>query len=251
MDLRREYATKIVSRRTKRFLDFKKNMLALALLTLAGFLGVGSVIFNSIVLVMFSIGFAVWATLLLLLMTQKVVAVSYVGPILVESTVLSDSLLSQFGYSTQAVIRPPISSGNNPILQIFEKGKNSKSISISPIGLDFVFRLEKKSPIELFSLEFADLPEFLSKMVVDGFELAGGFEMLVRDDLIYVKVQDFIFQDSCKQIRTTRPSSCERLLCPFCSSLACIISKVTHKSVSFDKMSFESIDRLEICFRTH
>jgi hypothetical protein len=245
----RNHRTEIDHWKTKGFFGYRKNILALAFFVSASFLGVASVFLNSVPLIFAALGLAIWGAMLLLLTTQKVVKVNLADLHLANLTIALDSLLSLFGYDVKAIIHPPMTMGDNPSLQIFEKAC-AKKISLTPLGLDFVLQIEKKSTVDLFSLEFDILSEFLSKMFTDEFELANGFAMSRNDDLIHVKMTDFIFQDLCRQIGNISPSGCKRLLCPFCSSLACIISKATHKSVGFDKQVLNS-KTIEIFFSTH
>lgn len=242
---------KMVHWKAKSFLNYKKNILALVLFTLAGFLGIVSVVLNSVTSVMAALGLTIWGIMLLLLTTQKVVRANLVDLFFADSTIALDSLLSRFGYDTQATIYPPVSTGDNPSLQISRSVENKKKMSFTPLGLDLVFQIEKKSPIDLFSLEFDVLTEFLSKMFLDELEIATGFAMSRQENLISVRMIDFVFHDLCRQIEVSSPSSCKRLLCPVCSSLACVISKATHKSVSLNKMSFDDPHTIEICFEMH
>lgn len=248
---RKYTSAKISMPSEKGFFNYKKNTIALILFISAGFLGIVSTSLNSVSLVLAALGLAIWGTILLLATTQKVVKVNLASLHMANSTIAFDSLLSRFGYDDNAIIDPPMTIGDNPSLQIFKKGEKMEKTSFTPLGLDLAFLIEKKSPVDLFSLEFDVLTEFLSKMFTEEFELANGFSMSRKDDLIHVRMTDFIFQDLCRQIEKSSPSSCKRLLCPICGSLACIISKATHKSVSFDTKSFNSPNAIEICFRTH
>lgn len=241
---------KAVPWKAKRFFNYKKNIIVIILFASAGSLGIASTILDSVALVLAVLGLTIWGTILLLATTQKVVKVNLASLHMANSTFTCDSLLSRFGYSDYAIIDPPKTIGDNPSLQISRKGEKMEKTFFTPLGLDLAFLIEKKSPVDLFSLEFDVLSEFLSKMLTEEFELASGFSMSRKNDQIHVRMADFIFQDLCRQIEKSSPTSCRRLLCPICSSLACIISKATHSSISLEAESFISPNVIEICFRT-
>jgi len=236
--------------KTPRFFSYKKNCLTIALFATAGLLGIASIVLKADVLIFASLGAVIWGTIIFLATVQKVVKVDLASMHLVNSTLAFDALLSRFGYDGTAVIVPPKTIGDNPALQISHKTMKGDKTSFTPLGLDLAFFMEKKSPVDLFLLEFDTLTEFLSKMFTDELELASGFVMWRNGDLIQVRMTDFIFQDMCKQIESSSESSCKRLLCPICSSIACLISKATRKSISLDRMSFNP-NTIEICFRIH
>jgi hypothetical protein len=229
----------------------KKGLLALALFALAGLLGVTSQILNSSVLILAALGIAIWGTMLLLLTMQKVVTVDLANLFIADTTIALNSLLSRLDYDARAVIEPPTTAGSNPSLRLFSKVEERKTALFTPLGLDFVFQIEKRSPVALFSMEFDVLSEFLLTMFTDEFRIASGFAMRKEDDLVSVRMTDFVFQDLYEQMEKTSLSSCQRLLVPISSSLACIISKVTHKSVSYDKTVFVNSNTIEVCFRIH
>ena len=237
----------------KGFSKHKKNLIALVMFISAGFIGIASTILNSISLVLAALGLAIWGIMLLLATTRKVVEVDVANIHMAGLMTMCDSLLSRFGYDNFAIIDPPATIGDNPSLQISgsTRARMVETTSFTPLGLDLAFLIEKKSPVDLFSVEFDVLTEFLSKMLTEEFELASGFSMSRKDDLIHVRMTDFIFQDLCRQLDSSNPSSCRRLLCPICGSLACIISRATHKSVSLDTESFSSPNTIEIYFRTY
>lgn len=229
----------------------KKGLLALAAFALAGFLGVASQILNSIVLILAALGIAIWVTMLLLLTTQKVVTVDLTNLFIADSTIALNSILSQLDYDVRAVIEPPTTAGSNPSLRLFSKVEEGKTALFAPLGLDFVFQIEKRSPVDLFSMEFDVLSGFLLTMFTDEFRIASGFALRREGDLVSVRLTDFVFQDLFEQMEKNSLSSCQRLLVPISSSLACIISKVTHKSVSYDKTVIVNSNTIEVCFRIH
>lgn len=229
----------------------RKGLVAFALFAFAGFLGVVSQILNSVVLILAALGIAIWVTMLLLLTTQKVVTVDLANLFIADSTNALNSILSRFDYDSRAVIEPPTTAGSHPSLRLFSKTEKGKTALFPPLGLDFVFQIEKRSPVDLFSMEFDVLSEFLLTMFTDEFRITSGFAMRREGDLVSVRMTDFIFQDLFEQMEKNSLSSCQRLLVPISSSLACIISKVTHKSVSYDKTVFINSNTIEVCFRIH
>jgi len=247
---KRALEKKIIFMKAKGLLNYKKTIITLALFIAAGSLGIASTILNSDVLILAALGLVIWGTMLLLATTQKVVKVNLAALHLVNSTVALDSLLSRFGYDGHAIIDPPMTIGDNPSLQIFRTVGNREKASFTPLGLDLAFLIEKKSPVDLFLLEFDTFAEFLSKMFTDELELAGGFAMSRENSLVRLKMSDFIFQDLCVQIENSNPNICKRQLCPICSSIACLISKVTHKSVSLERKVLYS-STVEVWFKIH
>jgi len=228
-----------------------KTRIAFVFFISSALLVVFSYFYSSIFLILGALGLAVWGAMLLLATTQKVVKVNLVKLIMTDSIFAFDSLLSRFGYDGMAIIEPPMTIGGNPSLRIFKATGNEESISLMPLGSDLAFLIEKKSPIDLFSVEFDILSEFLSKMFTDEFELSSGFVMTRENEQIIIRMKDFIFQDLCEQLEKSNSSCCKKLLYPICGSLACIISKVTHKSVSLDKVLFSSKNTVELRFLIH
>jgi len=67
-------------------------------------------------------------------------------------------------------------------------------------------------------------------------EISRTFEFIVEGERIVVRMEDVVGKGFCKELRLKFPEICERIGCPFCSAIACLISKSMGKSVIIDSV---------------
>ncbi|RLG39903.1 MAG: hypothetical protein DRO05_07660 [Thermoproteota archaeon] len=81
-------------------------------------------------------------------------------------------------------------------------------------------------------------------------EISRSFEFLVEGERVFVRMEDVIGRGFCKEMSFNFPEICERIGCPFCSAIACAISKSLKKPVIIDSVDLSPDGRVtEVIFR--
>jgi len=170
-------------------------------------------------------------------------------------------ILEQSNLSSIAVI-------NNIIqeLQIYSKGiyvpANGQIRVVLPLKSDF--KLSREIPQRTFHIDepdktalvliplgyslmrmvenrganWSDLPGALDEIMVEGLEIAGSVEVMNEDingNTITVTVNEPLYMKLCSTANTQTPRICD-IGCPFCSLIACIITRITENNVVIEEV---------------
>lgn len=217
-------------------------------------LGAGSLLFSflldSVFLVFIGLALIIWGTSLVFMSSTKLVKADLVIPQLSNSMLTMDNLLKNLDVESNSIFLPPNVPGENPVQKIIGENSRSLDMSLIPSGLDLEFAFEKKSKVDFLSADLDYLTEFLPIVFTDELGLATDLEISSKEDIIHVKMRDFILQGLCENIHKVNDQICKRTPCPVCSALACALTKVTHKAISIEKTGL-SDDTLELWFKIH
>lgn len=81
-------------------------------------------------------------------------------------------------------------------------------------------------------------------------EITRNFEFFVEGDRIIVWMEDVIGKGFCQEVKQKFPDVCEKVGCPFCSAIACLISKCLRRPVIIDYVDVAPRARAtEVAFR--
>ena len=222
-------------------------------MTPIGVLGlVSSVFYSSTILAFIGLGLTFWGVLLLFIRPQQ-----YVRSDLMDSTALSslktiDRVISGLGYYEKGVYIP---TGNSEKAIVFVPSEpftripkpheigdstfleNPKGMILIPPGLSLATLIAKGIGLDLEKLSLDDLRQRLPKILIENLEIVQDFEMNIDGSYVQFKFVDSIYAGFCSQLRGAARLSCS-LGCPICSAMACILSMVTRKPISFEHDEF-------------
>jgi len=224
-----------------------------------GLCGVGAValvssyFFNSTPLAFIGLGLTFWGILFFFASPVK-----YVKGELVDSTAISslsaiDKLLTDLKYKGKGIyIAPQTLKGLKgcsvfipaeaesavPSLDKLVKGKvfieDPKGACLVPTGLGLMFLFERELGVDFSKVDLDYLARELPRLIIEGLEIAEGFEFTAEKGRVHVKMINPIYGGFCREVKeTTR--ICSRFGCPLCSSIACVLAKATGKNVVIDR----------------
>jgi len=232
----------------------KPSGLAGYALTIVGALAlISSIISSSSTLAFIGLGLTFWGILLLYIKPTK-----YIRSELLDSTAIStltnlDKLLTDLKYQGTPVYTSPrtlkelgaavifIPATTEAALPSIEEIaedkvllKNPNGIRLTPPGLALASLVEKEMGIDLSTADINYLQNNLAKVLIEDLEIAEGFEIEANKNNIHVKIKTPIYKDLCNEVRKL-PNICPSIGCPLCSSIACILTRVTNKPVVIEK----------------
>ncbi len=111
--------------------------------------------------------------------------------------------------------------------------RNPEGIVLSPPGSELLRTIEDLSGASLDEAELHYALSILSEAFSE-LEISRGFDFIVEGDLITVRMEDVVGRGFCKEIEFRFPGLCEQIGCPFCSAIACGISKSLKRPVIID-----------------
>jgi len=217
-----------------------------------------SIVYVSSILALIGLGLTFWGALFTFMRPVR-----YVKSSLLDSTAISTvsnvrRLIADLGYRGKGIYLPPrylkglregkvfISSKKDSIVPTVEEIgkeniflKNPEGICLNPSGLGLVNLFEEELGINLAKTDLNYLQDNLSKLFVEGLEIAEDLEMRIRGNIVQVKMTKTIYRDICNEIRKL-PSICSSFGCPLCSSIACALARASGKPVVIEKIGLSA-----------
>ena len=114
--------------------------------------------------------------------------------------------------------------------------KNPKGLRIIPPGLGFANLIEKKSRQNLYKLDIHSLTKILPSIITQDLEIANKFNMSYDGNVVHTKIGKSLCEDLHKEICKLR-NLCPNIGCPLCSSIACILTRITNKPIIIESCS--------------
>jgi hypothetical protein len=224
---------------------------------LSGIILIGlSVLYESTLLLLVSLAVTFWGSLLLYVKPTK-----YVKSILLDSTALSslealDQLISGLKYKGKGIYLPPksleeikggrvfIPKNETITIQLIENEKaqqvllgNPDGIYLIPPGVELANLFEKELGKNFGEVSPKYLAENLPKVFIEDLEIAKNCEISIKKDQISAKISGIAYDFLCERL-CEKSAICSTVGCPFCSAIACALTRSTGKQVVIEETSF-------------
>ncbi len=111
--------------------------------------------------------------------------------------------------------------------------KNPSGVCLVPSGVALVNLFERELGSSFSRVDLEYLIGNLPKVFVEAFEIAEDFEMSAEGGRVHVRIEGSIYRNLCNELRRFS-RVCEVFGCPFCSSIACALTRASNKPVVLD-----------------
>jgi len=220
-----------------------------------------SILYESSISMFTGLAITLWGSLLLFIRPTR-----YVRSIILDSTVLSsleslDQLIKGLEYKGKAVYLPPkflkelkgnqvFIPKNDVILtpplnevkmqKIF--AENPNGIYLTPPGVELANLFEEELGKNFIEVSLDYLIESLPKVLVENLELAKNCEVSYENGTVTVKLTRVSYHTLCERL-CGKSKICDTIQCPFCSAIACALTRTIGKPIVIDKNSFSSDEK--------
>jgi hypothetical protein len=127
--------------------------------------------------------------------------------------------------------------------------KNPKGICIAPPGYGLVNLFEKEVKTEFTQINFEQLYDTMSTVIVNNLELAKEFEINPENNFIHIKIVNSVYFDLYSNDQELK--SVQSLGCPLTSAIACALAKTTGKLVTIVKDAVSpDLKTIEVWYQT-
>jgi hypothetical protein len=106
----------------------------------------------------------------------------------------------------------------------------TEGLRLIPPGLGLTDLMEKKSNMSFHKLDLYYLTEVLPSIITEDLELADNFKISLEGNKVYAEINNPVCKDLCMETDKL-PYICPHIGCPLCSSIACILTRVTNRPV--------------------
>ena len=220
---------------------------------------VWSIIYTSYVPAFIGIALIFWGALLLFIRPVEYMKTDLLSPSTLPTFSAINLIIQNMNYKGKGMYLPPkhfkgvkneklfISLEENIGIPPAEKiaheevfSKNPQGICLTPSGLELTNLFEEELGTDFTEVDVSFLQRSLPKLFVEGLEIAEDFEMNIRSNTIRINVWNSIYKDFCNKARKLSKDACSSFACPFCSSIACALTRVTGKPVVIQKSQVSS-----------
>ncbi|MCW4045016.1 MAG: hypothetical protein NWE94_05810 [Candidatus Bathyarchaeota archaeon] len=218
-----------------------------------------SAVYTNYFLAFIGLGLTFWGALLLYLSPEK-----YVKKTLLFHTVVPllkglNQILTELEYSGYAVYLPPnyftnhrfvkvlIPKNDNIVFTIPQKIQlQAEKIFleipcvalITPPGLSLAELFEKRLKTDFSNVTLEYLKQSLPRLFVEDLEIAQGFEFIIENNKICVKMEKSVF--NAMHLETKELLGNYMLGCPLSSALACVLTKATCSPIIIEKQQISN-----------
>jgi len=215
-----------------------------------------SLIFNSTLLVFLGLTLTFWGFLFLFVLPSKYVKSEVLDSMALSSLSALNKVIADSNCRGKAVYVPPypknvyapqhlrelkdglvfFSAKNDEVESVIEQAfmKNPEGLRLVPPGLSLAKLIEKELGLDLSNTNLDFLMDTLPNVLVDDLELAKDFKINSDKDLVHMEVSELACEGLCKEV-SKLTNICHNLGCPLCSSIACVLTKVTNKPVVIER----------------
>jgi hypothetical protein len=134
--------------------------------------------------------------------------------------------------------------GGMPSIEELAKSKfileNPNGVCVAPPGLGLLEQFERELKKDLTKLKLTDLSETLPPLIVESLGLAKEMEINIKNNYVYIKIFDSTYKNLYADEENLK--SVHFLGCPLISAIACVLAKVSGKTVTIQGIKV-SIDR--------
>ncbi len=233
----------------KRKLKYEKT--GYALISSGAIALMASFFLSNSTLTLVGLGLTLWGALLLFIRTNKYVRRELLDSTVVSSLMIINKILTEMKYTGKGIHLPPrylkkpkelavfvptMEDNFMPDIKDIVPGKvfiNPHGMCINPPGQGLLCLYEKEMGTDFSKTNLERLEDNLAKILIEDLEILENIELTVLDDNVHVKMTGLSIVDFCSQIRST--DICISTGCPFCSSIACALAKITDKAVVIER----------------
>jgi hypothetical protein len=108
--------------------------------------------------------------------------------------------------------------------------RKAEGIRITPPGLGLVNLLETKSNIDFQKEDLNSFEDILPSLFTKELEMAENLKIKIVENQVFSEISKPVCEDLCKETQNMR-HICSNIGCPLCSSIACILTRVTKKPI--------------------
>lgn len=218
------------------------------------FLGVGaiagSIYYVSTPLAFVGLSLFFWGLLFTLILNTRYVKPEVISSMLDSSSSSLENIVQYLGIKGNAVyiplqLNPYLSSlsgmehelvylpmkdlpDEDTVAELFQK--TPPGVRITPPGSRLATLIEKSSGLNFKVLDVKSLKELLGSTLVKKLELADRVDVKTENNSVTVVISRPVFQEPCKD-RGKDSYVCQQIGCPLCSSLACVLCRVSQRPV--------------------
>jgi hypothetical protein len=116
--------------------------------------------------------------------------------------------------------------------------RNQQGLRLVPPGLSLVNLIEQKTKLSFHNIDFNSLTETLPPVITQELEIAHEFKISLEENNVRVQIVKPVCEDLCREVYKMQ-KICPHVGCPLCSSIACILTRVTNKPITIEKCSIK------------
>jgi hypothetical protein len=212
-----------------------------------------SVLYSSNILALIGLGLSFWGILFLYAKPVQYMKAGLIDSTAIASLTTIDRVLADLKYEGKGIYLPPkhlkdFKSGTvflpskkgtqTPTAEQLSKEnvfmKDPEGLCLVPSGLGLTNLYETELGTDFSKVDLAYLERNLPKLLIEGLEIVEDFEMKVKDNQIYVRIQGSSYAEFCNKLREFS-NICGTFGCPLCSSIACALTRTTGKPIQVAK----------------
>jgi hypothetical protein len=222
--------------------------------------------FPSMILVLASLGLVFWGGILLYVRPTRYVRYSLLHESNLFICKLIDRIIRDAGCENRGIHLPPktlksliehsvfIPKENETVIPTEQEfgendilSKNSKGIVLPSPGSHLVDLFREWLGKDPASLTLSEVADKLSIFLIENLELVKNIHIGFKDDKLCVKFEKPAYIELCKEVKENFPI-CPQVGCLFCSFIACLLTRVTHKPVLINNISHGEKE-IETCYQ--
>jgi len=214
-----------------------------------------SINYDSSILAFVGLGLIFWGVILFYVRPENYVKEALLDKTTLPSLTNLNEIIKEIGYKGKGVYLPPkyfksfesskvyISAGEDIKLPPPEKTReeedktfinNPNGALITPPGIELKRLFEKTLGTNFARVDLQFIEQNTPKLLVEDLEIAQEVEMEHKNNRVFVKIENSIYQNICKEARKLSKICCS-LGCPLCSAIACALAEATGRSVVIEK----------------
>lgn len=209
-----------------------------------------SIISISYILAFVGVALSFWGALLLFIRPTKYIKAELLSPTALPSLIAVNRILENLNHKGKGIYLPPKLIDEYMEEKLFIPSKediakpparklakdevfyeNPQGMLLTPSGLSLADLFEDELGIYFTEVNLNYLQANLPRLFIEGLEMAEDFEMSKLGNKIRIKVRNSIYKDFCGKAQNGSKKLCKTFACPFCSSIACALTRVARKPV--------------------
>jgi len=209
-----------------------------------------SIIFQTSIFAFIGLTFLLWGLIFLLVIPVKYIKSDVIDGIVETNRLSLEKIISQSNVEGTPIYMPSpkepfvasnigintefvyIPDRNDSLEALTEQAlmRRPKGIRIIPPGLGLANLIEKKSKLDFNNSSISSVMDVLPAIITNDLEIANNLKVNLESNRIKFEIERPVFEEVCKQVQQLENIS-QNIGCPICSSLACIVARVTKTPV--------------------
>lgn len=231
-----------------------------------------SIIFNLVLFAFIGLGLTFWGIIIFYIRPEAYSKKIILDSTIIPLVKILDQTIEEFGYKGKPIYLPPKYFGTIGMIKVFIPKQEKLfvptpeqiqvtnyplvlqkpiGILITPPGQELCALFENRLKVSFLQIELNQITSVLPKVLIDDLELVDGLEIVVTNIsdvtlknksvsraqskmIVNVKLRNSLFYEISKE--TAKLTNIhEKIGCPLCSAIACMITKVTGRTVVIEK----------------